>query len=159
MKRTRVAVIVGFGFAGAALTYLVELVLQASGRPSILPPYSLSITLIAVAVLVVLLAIPVRRRVTGKRKEPLSPFYSLRVAVLAKSSSHVGALLLGLGVGLTIFLVARPIAPGWDLLGRAIADLISAAILVAAGLIAERMCTLPPDDPEQESVGDPAPRA
>ena len=159
MKRTGVAALLGLGFAGAAVTYLAELLLQSTGTQTVLPPYSLSLTLVIVAVLVIALAVPVRRRVTGKRREPLNPFYALRVAILSKASSHVAALLLGLGVGLSVFLVVRPIAPSWDLLGRALADLGSAAILVTAGLIAERMCTLPPDDPEEESVGDPAPRA
>ncbi len=159
MKRTTAFPLIALGLGGAVVTYLLELFLQTSGAPAILPPYSLSITLVGVAIAVIALAVPVRRLITGKRKEPLNPFYAVRVAVLAKASSHAGALLLGVGVGLTVFLLARPIAPSWDLLGRALADLVSAAIVLSAGLIAERMCQLPPDDTDKESVGDPTARA
>ena len=159
MKRTTALPLIAFILGAGVVTYLLEMLLQSAGSPAILPPYSLSITLVGVAVAVVLMAIPVRRLITGKRKERLSPFYSVRVAVLAKASAHAGALLLGVGAGLIIFLLARPISPSWDLLGRAIAAAVSAAIVLIAGLIAERMCQLPPDDTDKEPAGDPTARA
>ena len=159
MKRTQAFPLIALAVGGGVATYLIELLLQSTGAPAALPPYSLSLTLIAVALADILLALPVRRLITGKRKERLSPFYAVRVAVLAKASSHAGALVLGVGLGMVIFLVARPISPSWDLLGRAIAAAVSAAIVMSAGLIAERMCQLPPDDTDKESVGDAASRA
>jgi len=159
MKRTHATPIVGLVLAGLVIGYILELILQSSGAHIVLPPYTLAITLIAIAVFVVLLAIPIRRRVTGKRKEPLSPFYAVRVAVLAKSSTLVGALLLGFAVGVTVFVLLRPITPSWELLGPGIAQLIASAALLAAGLIAEYLCTLPPDDDDKETVGDSASRA
>jgi len=159
MKRTTALPLIAFAVGAGILTYLLEMILQSVGAPALLPPYSLSITLVGVAIAVVLMAIPVRRLITGKRKERLSPFYSMRVAVLAKASSHAGALLLGVGIGLVVFLIARPIAPSWDLLGRAIAAAASAAIVLIAGLVAERMCQLPPDDTDKEPAGDSTARA
>jgi hypothetical protein len=159
MKRTTALPLFAFVAGAGVLTYFLEMILQSAGAPALLPPYSLSITLVGVAIVVVLMAIPVRRLITGKRKETLSPFYAVRVAVLAKASSHAGALLLGVGLGLTVFLLARPIAPSWDLLGRAIAAAVCAAIVLIAGLVAERMCQLPPDDTDKESAGDPTARA
>lgn len=159
MKRTQAFPLVGLFLAGGVITYLVELLLQSSGLPVALPPYSLSLTLVGIGVAVILLAVPVRRLITGKRKERLSPFYAVRVAVLAKACAHAGALLIGVGIGMVIFLLARPIAPGWDLLGRAIATAASAAIVLTAGLIAERMCQLPPDATDKEPAGDSTARA
>lgn len=159
MKRTTALPLVAFALGAGILTYLVEMLLQSTGAPAVLPPYSLSLTLVGIAIAVVLMAIPVRRLITGKRKERLSPFYAVRVAVLAKASSHAGAVLLGVGAGLIIFLLARPITPSWDLLGRAIAAAVSAAIVLIAGLVAERMCQLPPDDTDKEPAGDPTARA
>lgn len=159
MKRTTALPLILFVVGAGILTYFLELILQSLGAPALLPPYSLSITLVGVAIAVVLMAIPVRRLITGARKERLSPFYSMRVAVLAKASSHVGALLFGVGIGLILFLITRPINPSWDLLGRAIAAAVSAAIVLIAGLIAERMCQLPPDDTDKESAGDATARA
>lgn len=159
MKRTTALPLVAFALGAGILTYLVEMLLQSAGAPAVLPPYSLSLTLVGIAIAVVLMAIPVRRLITGKRKERLSPFYAVRVAVLAKASSHAGAVLLGVGAGLIIFLLARPINPSWDLLGRAIAAAVSAAIVLIAGLVAERMCQLPPDDTDKEPAVDPTARA
>lgn len=159
MKRTHATPIIGLVLGGAVFGYILELILQSSGAHIVLPPYTLAITLVVIAVAVVLLAIPIRRRVTGKRKEPLSPFYAVRVAVLAKSSTLVGSLLFGFAVGVTAFVLMRPIPASWELIGPGIAQLIAAALLLAAGLIAEYLCTLPPDDDDKESVGDSASRA
>jgi hypothetical protein len=103
---------------------------------------------------IVALAVPVRRRVTGKRKGRLDPFYAVRVAVLAKSSSLTGALLTGLGAGIIAHALSLPILNG-DLLGRGIAQTVGAALLLTAGLVAERMCTLPPDKSDPGSPSDP----
>jgi hypothetical protein len=159
VKRTNVTSIIGMGVATVIVGYLLELLLQSLGFHLVLPPYSLSLTLGAIAFAAVALAIPIRRRVTGKRKEPLSPFYAVRVAVLGKSSTLVGALLLGLGIGITIFVVTRPNAPGWDLIGPGVAQIVGSALLLAAGIITEHLCTLPPDDDDKEGVRDSATRA
>ena len=159
MKRTHVSPIIGLVLGGAVVGYILELILQTSGGHLVLPPYTLSVTLFVIAVAILLLAIPIRRRVTGKRKAPLNPFYAVRVAVLAKASTLVGSLLVGFALGVTVFVVARPITPSWELLGPGIAELFSSAVLLAAGLIAEFLCTLPPDDEDKESAGDAATRA
>lgn len=159
MKRTNVSPIIGLVLGGAVFGYILELILQTSGGRLVLPPYTLSVTLFVIAVAVLLLAIPIRRRVTGKRKAPLSPFYAVRVAVLAKASTLVGSLLVGFALGILIDVLLRPTTPTWELLGPGIAELISSAVLLAAGLIAEFLCTLPPDDDDKETAGDAATRA
>jgi len=159
MKRTHVTPIIGLVLGGAVIGYIVELILQTSGGHLVLPPYTLSVTLFVIAVAVLLLAIPIRRRVTGKRKAPLNPFYAVRVAVLAKASTLVGSLLVGFALGVTSFVLLRPTTPSWELLGPGIAELVSSAVLLAAGLIAEFLCTLPPDDNDKEAAGDSATRA
>jgi NO-binding membrane sensor protein with MHYT domain len=78
---------------------------------------------------------------------------------LAKASSFAGALLLGLGAGVLVYLFGRPIAPSGSILWNVIAQLISAALLIAAGLIAEWLCVLPPEDmdkSDKEVAGEPA---
>jgi hypothetical protein len=159
MKRTHASPIIGLVLGGAVFGYILELILQTSGGRLVLPPYTLSVTLFVIAVAVLLLAIPIRRRVTGKRRAALSPFYAVRVAVLAKASTLVGSLLVGFALGILIYVLLRPTTPTWELLGPGIAELISSAVLLAAGLIAEFLCTLPPDDDEKESAGDAATRA
>jgi hypothetical protein len=159
MKRTGPAPLIGLFLIGGVASYLLELVVQSRGGFIYVPPISLAFTLFVVAVAVVLLAVPIRRKVTGKRKEPIDAFYAARVLALAKASSFAGSLLLGLGAGVLLYLLGRPIAPSGAILISVIAQLVSAALLIAAGLIAEWLCVLPPDDldkSEKEVAGEPA---
>ncbi len=154
MKRTTAGIIVVLVVVAAVAGYLIELAIVANGGFAFAPPVSLPITLTAIAIVIVALAVPVRRRVTGKRKNRLDPFYAVRVAVLAKSSSLTGALLTGLGAGIIVHALSLPILNS-DLLGRGIAQTVGAALLLTAGLVAERMCTLPPDKSDPGSPSDP----
>lgn len=154
MKRTTFGIVVILVVAAAVAGYLIELALVTSGSHAFAPPVSLPITLTAIAIVIVALAVPVRRSVTGKKKDRLDPFYAVRVAVLAKSSSLTGALLTGLGAGIIVHTLSLPILNG-DLLGRGIAQTVGAALLLTAGLVAERMCTLPPDTSEPGAPPEP----
>lgn len=154
MKRTTAGVIVVLVVVAAVAGYLIELAIVANGGFAFAPPVSLPITLTAIAAVIVALAVPVRRSVTGKKKDRLDPFYAVRVAMLAKASSLTGALLTGLGAGIIVHALSLPILNG-DLLGRGIAQTVGAALLLTAGLVAERMCTLPPDKSEPGSPPEP----
>ena len=156
MKRTSLGIIVALVVVAAVVGYLIELAIVTSGGSAFAPPVSLPITLTAIAIVIVALAIPVRRSVTGKKKDRLDPFYAVRVAILAKSSTLTGALLTGLGAGIVVHALSLPILNS-DLLGRGIAQTVGAALLLTAGLVSERMCTLPPDSSEPGSP--PAPTA
>ncbi|QAY73086.1 DUF3180 family protein [Agromyces protaetiae] len=150
MKRTAPSSVVLWALAGAVIGYLGELLLVASGSAAIVPPLSLPITLVGVGVLVVALAWPIRRAVKSEVKRQIDPFRAMRVAVLAKASSLAGALVLGLGLGIALFLVTRAVVASPDKVWLALATAIGAALLLAGGLVAEWFCTLPPDDPEAE---------
>ncbi len=159
MKRTRLTVLLCLALAAGGVTYLLELLGQSLGANVIVPPLSLTLTLIAIGIAVVLLAIPVRRSVTGKRKARLDPFYALRVAVFAKASSLAGSLLAGAAVGIVFFLFGRPITPSLAMSTVAISEIVASVFLVTAGLIAEHLCVLPPDDPQDphgKSLSEPA---
>jgi hypothetical protein len=154
MKRTSIPLLVSLGAAGAAVAYLGELFLQTTGGITFVPPYSIDVTLVVVAVGVIAMAVPVRRRITGKRKVPLDPFYAVRVAVLAKASALTGAILMGAGVGILAILLGRPVLPDWSLLLPVIGLGVCSLVLVVAGLIAEWMCVLPPDTPDATRLSD-----
>jgi hypothetical protein len=154
MKRTSIPLLVGLLAAGAAVAYLGELFLQSTGGITFVPPYSIDVTLVVVAVGVTVMAVPVRRRITGKRKFPLDPFYAVQVAVLAKASALTGAILMGAGVGILAILLGRPVLPDWSLLLPALGLAVCSLVLVVAGLIAEWMCVLPPDDPDAPRLSD-----
>jgi hypothetical protein len=150
MKRTSAGLLIGLAAIGFAVAYLSELLVQTNGGLTIVPPLTLEISLVVIALAIVGMAIPVRRRITGKRKHPLDPFYAVRVAVLAKASALTGAILLGAGTGILLILLGRPVMPSWALLTPAVGLVICSLILVVAGLIAEWMCVLPPDDPDAD---------
>ena len=107
MKRTGPAPLIGLFLIGGVASYLLELVVQSRGGFIYVPPISLAFTLFVVAAAVVFLAVPIRRKVTGKRKEPIDAFYAARVLALAKASSFAGSLLLGLGAGVLLYLLGR----------------------------------------------------
>ena len=150
MKRTRPSTIVGFALAGVVVGYLTDLAVVTSGANAIVPPLSLPITLAGVGVIVVAIAWPVRRAVKGKSTKHLDPFRAMRTAVLAKACSMSGALMLGFGLGITLFLLTRTVVPAVGTVWLAFATAIGAALLLAGGLVAEAFCTLPPDDTEAE---------
>jgi hypothetical protein len=159
VKVTRASLLLTLAIGGGVFAYLLELLVQSVGASILIAPLSLSLTLIALAIAVVGLAIPVRRSVTGKRKGPIDPFFALRVAVFAKASSRTGALLLGAALGILIFLVGRPIPPAFAMSALTISQLVAAALLVSAGLVAEFFCKLPPHDPDdtlKERAREPA---
>lgn len=150
MKRTHASTVIAFVLAGAVGGYLIDLAIVSAGGNAIVPPLSLPITLAGVAALVVAFAWPIRRAVKGKATKHLDPFRAMRTAVLAKACSLSGSLVLGFGIGITLFLLTRSVVPQAGTIWLALATAIGAALLLAAGLIAEAFCTLPPDDTEPE---------
>lgn len=158
MKRTGPSLIFGCALVGAALLYLIELFALSRGLDTIQPPLSLAVTLFLAAVLVVLLAVPVRRAVNSKKKTQVDSTYATRVVALAKATIIVGSLGLGAGLGIVLHLVSRPTVPPLTGFGPSVALTLTAALLVIGGVVAEYLCTLPPDDTAHEDkvVGDVA---
>ncbi|GAA1753139.1 DUF3180 domain-containing protein [Agromyces humatus] len=150
MKRTRLSTIVAFTLGGLVIGYLGDLAIVSAGTKALVPPISLAITLAGVAVIVVTLAWPIRRAVKGTATKHLDPFRAMRIAVLAKACSLSGALVLGIGLGITLFLITRSVVPSAGTIWLALATAVGAGLLLAGGLVAEWCCTLPPDDTDTE---------
>lgn len=156
MTRTRPLHLVLLAVLGGVLAWFAQTALAASGNAIIIPPLTLGIALAAIGVIIVVMALPVRRvarRVEGAR---VDPFYATRVVMLAKASSLSGALLGGAGVGVAGFLLSRSVVPGVGSITLAVVATVGAIVLLAGGLVAEHMCTIPPDDDERANGG-PAP--
>jgi hypothetical protein len=62
-----------------------------------------------------------------------------------------GALVGGFSLGVVAFLLSRSVITGGTVAMAAFTTL-GAAILLAGGLIAEKMCTLPPDDDSPDTA-------
>lgn len=152
MKRTRPVSLLLFAAGGGAIVWLLEIALIASGRPAAVPPVTLALALGVIGILDVALAIPIRRAVRDGQRGKIDPFYATRVVVLAKASSLAGSLVAGIGVGILIFLSTRSVLAVGSIL-MAVATVVGAIVLLVAGLIAEHLCSIPPDDDDKVEDG------
>ncbi|MCU1543788.1 MAG: hypothetical protein JWM50_1653 [Microbacteriaceae bacterium] len=146
MTRTRPSILLLLAVLGGGAGWFMETALVASGRPTFIPPITLAAALALIGVIVVLLALPVYRVVRGTAKTRVDPFYATRAVVLAKASSLTGTLLGGAALAVTIFLLTRSVIPPVGSVALAVATTVAGVVLLAGGLIAEKMCTLPPSD-------------
>lgn len=146
MTRTQPSLLIILGLAGAVAGWMLELALVSSGRPAIIPPITLGIAVGLIGILMVIVALPVWRVVRKVSGARVDPFYATRVVLLAKSSSLAGAMVTGLAGAVLVFLLTRSVLPAVGSVSMAVVTAIGAVVLLAGGLIAEKMCTLPPDD-------------
>ena len=151
MNRTRSTSVLGLGVLGLVIGFLAELATASMGAPVFIPPLTLPITLLAVAIIVLAFAIPIRRAVRGRTVRRIDPFQATRIVVLAKACSLSGALLVGAGIGVLAYLLTRDVLPGGNAILLTALATVGAVILLAAGLLAELFCTLPPGDDDERT--------
>ena len=152
MKRTHATSLIALGILGVAVGFLLETALVASGNAILVTPLALPVTLMAIGVIVVLLALPIRRAVRATVKTHIDPFRAMRVAVLAKACSLAGALFGGWGIGMLVYVLTRSVVPGSGTVWLCAAAALGGIALMIGGLIAEFFCTLPPPKDEDEST-------
>jgi hypothetical protein len=155
MKRSTPGPLVVIGVIGTVAGILVQVGLAALNMAKLRPEYSLALTLLLVATATIALAVPVRRSTRGNPLHRVDPFYATRVVVLAKASAVGGALIAGVGLGLVLELAFRSVAPGADAYLRVFSVLAGGLVLLAGGLIAEHLCTVPPSDEDDPDAGPP----
>lgn len=156
MKRTSAGLLVAVAVAGVVIGFLLDQLLTSAGRPTFTPSFLLPILLVLLGVATVALVLPIRRAIVGTASQPVDPFRAVRVVMLARASSIVGALVAGIAAGLLLFLVSRPVEPSLGSTGAVIAAAVGAIALVAAGLIAEHLCIIRKDD-DDDPPGPPDP--
>ncbi|MHC3000171.1 DUF3180 family protein [Microbacterium sp. HJ5] len=156
MKRTGAGILLVAAALGVAAGFLLDQLLTSSGRATFTPVVTLPILLVLLGAVVVVLAVPIRQATRGSGRGPVNPFRAVRVAMLAKASSIVGAGMTGLALGLLLFLVTRPVVPSLGSMATVIATAVCGALLVAAALVAEHLCTLRKDDDDEQPGGDDA---
>lgn len=140
---------------GAVVGLLVQVGLAALNMPKLRPEYSLALTLLLVAAAAIALAVPVRRSTRGNPLHRVDPFYATRVVGLAKASAIGGALIAGVGLGFVVELALRSGGPGADAYLRVGSVLLGGLALLAGGLIAEFLCTVPPPKDDDPDAGPP----
>ncbi|WP_203137190.1 DUF3180 domain-containing protein [Microbacterium sp. JZ31] len=150
MRRTSPLGLLVAAVLGGGVGFLVDHVLTLSGRPTFSPAWGLPILLALLGALALALAWPVRRSVRTPGAPRVDPFRAVRIAILAKASSLVGAVFGGAAVGLLLYVTTRPVSPALGSMATTIATIAAGAALVVAALVAEHFCSLPKDPDERE---------
>lgn len=156
MKRTSPLALIVAAALGGGLGFLLDHLLTLGGQPTFVPAWGLPILLGLLGVLCLALAWPVRRSVRTPGAPRVNPFAAVRIAILAKASSVVGAAFGGAGLGLLLYVSTRPVSPALGSMATTIATIAAGAVLVAAALVAEHFCSLP-KDPDERQPDDPQP--
>ena len=137
---------------GVGLGMLVQFWLSSRGRPPLVPPYSMSVTLVALAALLIVLGVRLRRNL-ARGTGAVNPFQAVRLLATSRAGQLVGALFLGLGAGLLVPLIGRSVpAPAATWVPMLVTG-ISGAVLLACALVAEHLCRVPPGDDESGEEG------
>jgi dolichol kinase len=149
VNRTRPLVLVLFAVVGAGAGLLLQVVLASAGTAAASTPFTLALSLAVIGVLVVVFAVPVRRAVRDREKHHVDPFYATRVVILAKASSIAGSLLFGATSAIVGYLLTRTVIAAVGSIFTSGAAVVGSVVLLVCGLVAENMCSLPPDDEDK----------
>jgi len=149
VTRSRPLPLIVLMVAGLVLGFAVNSVLAARGLPVLVPPLSLALALVLIAAILIALAWPVRAAARGEKR--IDPFYATRVVVLAKASALSAGLLTGAAAGILAYQLSRPVVPVGETITTGV-TLGGAVILVIAALVAEQLCSLPPEDDEYDDA-------
>ncbi|MGC5077376.1 DUF3180 family protein [Agrococcus sp. DT81.2] len=149
MKRTSATALILTAVVAAALAWMVEAMLVMSGRPALVPTMTLGIALALLGGVLLLLAWPVRQAARGKRR--IDYRHATSVLGFAKANAVVGALLAGAALGALGFFSTRAVVAGDAVLALAVIA-GGAVVELAAGVIAEHWCVLPPDDEDDATA-------
>ncbi|MFC5338825.1 DUF3180 family protein [Leucobacter denitrificans] len=138
---------------GVGLGLAVQFILKSRGLSPLVPPYSMAITLVLLAALLIVLGLRLRRHVaTGTGA--VNPFQAVRLLATARAGQIVGSLFSGFGGGLLLILVGRSVpAPSATWLPMVVTGAAGLVLLVCA-IIAERMCRVPPNDTGEDGEED-----
>lgn len=150
MTRTRPGPLVALAVIGTVVGFLLQIALAAASLPKLRVEYTFAVTIALIAFVIVVIAVPVYRATHGPLRRPVDSLYATRVVALAKASSLAGSLISGLGLGLCLDLLIRSSTTTGDLVARDLATLGAAVLLLAAGLVAEFLCRVPPQDDDDE---------
>lgn len=146
MQRTSPLTISAFAVAGAGVGLLLQLVRSTRGQAPVVPPLSLALTLIMLGVVLLVLAVSLRRAVTRKSGKQVNPFRAVRLLAGARAGQFVGALFGGFGLGLVLQLLSRSVMPAAAAWVPMLLVVGAGIVLLVCAVIAESLCRVPPGD-------------
>ena len=153
MKPTKIFTLFGWVVPGATAGYLFARAATANGGQVPVAPINLILTMVAISLILIGFALPMlryRRALAEQIKHPeaprpkrLNPFYAVRLLLLAKASAIYGSLFAGWQVGVIWMQLTSPVTA--DSIWQNVAALVGAILLIAIGLIVERICRIKDD--------------
>lgn len=156
MKHTSRSILAAFLLAGGAITYLMLHLLFQSGRALPRLPWTTAPLLAFIAASLLLTAFNVNRRLEERQKsqekktqveqKEMNPLFLARLLLLAKSSSHGGALLGGIYLGVVVTFGTD--LPHSNLIWRPVLDATSAILVLIGGYVLERVLSIKDDGTE-----------
>ncbi|AMM19584.1 hypothetical protein AX769_04815 [Frondihabitans sp. PAMC 28766] len=153
MKRTRISTVISVLVVAAAAGFALDAVLTTTLHPIFVPAFTLGLALLAIAAIVISLAVPVFRVARGRTHDPIDAYYATRVVLIAKASSIAGAIFGGGMGGLLVYMLSRPVPISAGSIVPTIIGVVGGVALMVAGLVAEYMCTVPPEDDTRDGGG------
>lgn len=152
MQRTSLLVISAFAAVGLAVGLLLQLARSTQGQAALVPPISLSLTLVVLGGVLLVLGVSLRRAVTRKSGKMVNPFHAVRLLAGARAGQFVGALFGGFGAGLALQLLSRSVIPPASTWLPMVIVLAAGIVLGVCGYIAESLCRVPPNEPETDDT-------
>jgi hypothetical protein len=149
---TRWPLLAGIAAVAAVIGWTGAAMLVSLGEPLPRVPLSAPLVLLLGSAILLATALSLRSRLTAVRDRrpgarPVNPLAAARAAVLAKASSPVGALVVGLYTGYGLYLLQEvEIAARRQFAVLSGFAVLAGLALVAAALFLERVCRLPPPD-------------
>jgi hypothetical protein len=161
VKPTRFSALVGTAVICAVLSFAgVRLWDSYGALPEV--PSSAPLTLFALAVVVAAAAVSLRGRLRAQRErrpgaKAVDPLVAARAVVLAKASSLVGSLFVGVYAGYALYLAGDlEVGPRRSRALVCLACVLAGLLLVAAALFLERVCRIPPSELEEDNPDEEA---
>lgn len=146
------APIIAGGF-GVVAGFLLQFGLTRSGASPLVPPYSLSLALGAIAVVALVFGLRLKRAIADSARM-VDPFQAVRVLVVARAGALVGALFGGAGAGFVLSLIGRSVAAPASIWLPMAAMLVAGLVQLGVSLLVERWCRVPPGDGDENAVND-----
>lgn len=150
--------LLGAGAISAGVGILVQLWLTSRGQSPFVPPYSMSVMLAGLAALLIVMALRLRKQI-ARGTGAVNPFQAVRLLATSRAGQIVGVIFFGFATGLLVALVGRSVpAPAATWVPMLVTSLSGLALLVC-GIIAERLCRVPPgeDDASTNETGNEDP--
>jgi hypothetical protein len=155
MKSTKISTLLLVTISTAVVSFFAVRLLVANGNPLPVSPLNLLITLVAIALVILALSLPIWNYKNAVKKKPaakrVDPFYAVRVLLLSKASSISGSIFLGWHIGAVTSQLISPVTAGYALIQNG-AGVVASLVLIASSIATEHICRLPDDSDSSDQA-------